>query len=102
MRRKRRFKDTRELWTAVERVRDKLRDAGEEDAARRLSEAMTISAHPGEVWPATLDVLRDLLRERPPGLDVDAATTCADELNRWPDGPLVRTLKRVRSRFYQE
>lgn len=78
-----RFRDTEDLWGTVARLRDELRENGQDGAADRLQEAMTISAHPGEVWPATLAVLRDLLREPPPGLDKDAATACVDALSRW-------------------
>ena len=79
-----RFRDNDDLWTTVARVRDQLREAGQERSEQRLHDAMTISGHPGEVWPETLAVLRDLLRHEPPGLDRDAATRCADELSRWP------------------
>jgi hypothetical protein len=55
-----------------------------ERPADRLHNAMTISGHPGEVWPETLAVLRDLLREQPLGLDERTASACADYLARWP------------------
>jgi thioester reductase-like protein len=83
-RRGRCFSDLDELWSAVASVRDKLRAAGEVEASQRLDRAMTNSGHPGEVWPDTLAVLRDLLRERPDGLDETTARACADELSRWP------------------
>jgi hypothetical protein len=45
---------------------------------------MAISGHPGEVWPATLAVIQELLASRPAGLDEEAASHCADSLAQWP------------------
>ena len=75
---------TEGLWELVARIRDDLRAAGSDAEAQRLQDAMTVSAHPGEVWPETLAVLRDFLREQPPGLNHEAAAACATELSRWP------------------
>jgi hypothetical protein len=73
-----------ELWASVAWLRDGLHAAGATIEAQRLHDAMTISAHPGEVWPETRDVLCDLLRERAPGLDEEAAAACVAYLDTWP------------------
>ncbi len=71
-----------DLWKRVEELVNSLRAASSESDADRLLHAMTISAHPGEVWPETRSALRDLLRRQPPGLDADSASACADYLAR--------------------
>ena len=73
-----------ELWGTVAAVRDGLREAGATGEAQRLHDAMRISGHPGEVWPETRDVLRDLLGQRPRGLDEEAAAECVAYLDTWP------------------
>jgi thioester reductase-like protein len=71
-------------------VEDGLRAAGSEAAAERLHAAVTTSGQPGEVWPETLSVLRDLLRDAPMGLDRQLAKECAQALEEWPDGLPLR------------
>jgi hypothetical protein len=78
------IRDNDDLWQRVSGLVNSLRAVGSELEAERLHRAMTTSAHPGEVWPETLTVLRGLLASRPPGLDVRSASVCADYLARWP------------------
>jgi hypothetical protein len=78
------FRDTDDLWAAVERVKHGLREGGSAAAAERLQVAMTVSGHPGEVCPKTLAVLQDLLRDQPRGLDGQLATAYVEALSRWP------------------
>ena len=73
-----------ELWKRVGEVETRLREAGSIAEADRLHDAMSISAHPGEVWPETLAALGDLLQRQPPGLDEQAAGACAEYLAGWP------------------
>jgi hypothetical protein len=75
---------TDELWSSVESMRNDLRNAGSHAEAERLSDAMTVSGSPGEVWPSTLTVLRALLDRPPAGLDTDTASACVAYLGRWP------------------
>lgn len=77
-------RSTADLWVKVAAVRDGLRNAGHTAEADRLEEAMTVSAHPGEVWPATREVLRDLLRRRLPLGMNEAAAACVAYLDTWP------------------
>ena len=59
------IRSNEELWERVAMVREGLRAAGTTAEAQRLHDAITVSGYPGEVWPETRDVLRELLRERP-------------------------------------
>lgn len=78
------IRDKDELWERVGELEDSLREAGSEAEAQRLHRAVTISGHPGEVWPEALAVLRELLARCPSGLDEESASACADYLARWP------------------
>ncbi len=72
------IRDNNELWERLGELEDSLREAGNEAEAQRLHRAVTISGHPGEVWPETLAALRHLLASRPSGLDEESASACAD------------------------
>jgi hypothetical protein len=78
------IRDNDELWEQIGELENSLRAGGSELDADRLHRAVTISAHPGDVWPETLVAIRDLLARRPPGLDEETASACADYLSRWP------------------
>jgi hypothetical protein len=73
-----------ELWETVATVGEGLREAGATAEAQRLHDASSVSGHPGEVWPETRDVLRELLRQRPRGLDAEAAAAAVAYLDTWP------------------
>jgi hypothetical protein len=78
------IRDNDHLWQRVSEIETSLREAGSTTDADRLRHAVTISGHPGEVWPETLAALRDLVARRPLGLDEDTASACAAYLARWP------------------
>ena len=78
------IRDTDDLWRRVAELERRLRESGSQSDADRLHRAVTISAHPGEVWPETLAVIRALMVERPAGFDEVLARACADVLSRWP------------------
>ena len=77
------IRDNDHLRQRVSEIERSKRESGSTTDADRLHHAVTISGHPGEVWPETLAALRDLVERRPPGLDEEAAAACADYLACW-------------------